>query len=69
MINFYHAAEIYNSFCTWEVNKGYKCFLRVYETPITFCLWICMFKSKDTLNNSSSTYYNYIIILLCRFLF
>ena len=60
---FLSAAGMDNSFFTWEVNKGFKCFNRVYETPITFVLWTCMFKSKDTLNNSASTHYDYTITI------
>ena len=61
--NFLSAAGLDNSFFTWEVLKGYKCFNRVYETPITFILWTSMFKSKDTLNNASSNHYDYTITI------
>ena len=47
---FLSAMGLNNTFYTWEVAKGNKCFSRVYETPINFILWTCMFKSKDTLN-------------------
>ena len=52
-----------NTFYTWEVAKGNKCFSRVYETPINFVLWTCMFKSKDTLNNQNSEHYDYTITI------
>ena len=52
-----------NTFYTWEVAKGNKCFSRVYETPINFLLWTCMFKSKDTLNNQNSEHYDYTITI------
>jgi WD40 repeat protein len=52
-----------NTFYTWEVAKGNKCFSRVYETPINFILWTCMFKSKDTLNNTNSDHYDYTITI------
>ena len=61
--HFLSVAEMDNSFFTGEASKGYKCFNRVYETPINFVLWTCMFKSKDTLNNSASTHYDYTITL------
>ena len=61
--NFLSAAGMDNSFFTWEVQKGYKCFNRVYETPITFILWTSMFKSKDTLNNAASNHYDYTITI------
>lgn len=60
---FLSAAGVDNSFFTWEVQKGYKCFNRVYETPITFILWTAMFKSKDTLNNKTSNHYDYTITI------
>ena len=60
---FLSAMGLNNTFYTWEVAKGNKCFSRVYETPINFILWTCMFKSKDTLNNTNSDHYDYTITI------
>ena len=60
---FLSAVGLNNTFFTWEVSKGNKCFSRVYETPINFVLWTCMFKSKDTLNNTNSDHYDYTITI------
>jgi WD40 repeat protein len=60
---FLSAMGLNSTFYTWEVAKGNKCFSRVYETPINFILWTCMFKSKDTLNNTNSDHYDYTITI------
>ena len=60
---FLSAMGLNNTFYTWEVAKGNKCFSRVYETPINFILWTCMFKSTDTLNNTNSDHYDYTITI------
>ena len=60
---FLSAVGLDNTFYTWEVEKGNKCFSRVYETPINFILWTCMFKSKDTINNQNSDHYDYTITI------
>ena len=57
------AAGLDNTFFTWEVNTGYKCFNRVYEFPITFIYWTTIFKSKDTISNKSSNIYDYTITI------
>ena len=58
---FLSAAGIDNSFFTWEVRKGYKCFSRVYDSPITFIKWTTMTRAKDTINNPTSEYYDYTL--------
>lgn len=57
------AAGLDNTFFTWEVSTGYKCFNRVYEFPITFIYWTTIFKSKDTLSNKSSNICDYTITI------
>lgn len=60
---FLSAAGLDNTFFTWEVSNGYKCFNRVYEFPITFIYWTTIFKAKDTLANQSSNFCDYTITI------
>lgn len=60
---FLSAAGIDNSFFAWEVKRGFKCFNRVYEAPITFIKWTAMCRAKDTRNNPQSEFYDYTITL------
>ncbi|MCQ2816524.1 MAG: WD40 repeat domain-containing protein [archaeon] len=60
---FFSAAGLDNTFYTWEVSNGYKCFHRVYECPVTFIHWTKMFKSRDTIQNRQSNYYDYTITI------
>jgi WD40 repeat protein len=60
---FLSGAGLDNTFFTWEVDNGFKCFNRVYESPITFIYWTLMTRAKDTINNQSSKYYDYTITI------
>ena len=57
------AAGLDNTFFTWEVSTGYKCFNRVYEFPITFIYWTTIYKSKDTQSNRTSNMCDYTITI------
>ena len=64
---FLSAAGLDNTFYTWEVSRGYKCFNRVYESPITFIHWTTMSKAKDTIQNKNSNFYDYTLTIANNF--
>ena len=60
---FLSAAGMDNTFFTWQVDNGFKCFNRVYESPVTFIYWTLITRAKDTINNQYSQYSDYTITI------